>query len=284
MVFLRIIAIAAVLLWLAGCDKLPFGQANIEDKTLYPLQNAIEEYIAHQADAPAGAHAPGHSTGGNGHGPAAADADPAHADPPAAHGEDTEDHPDPGHAGDEEAHPADPTGHDPHAMETSHAGDNGSVPTGHGDDAVDHGDVVGLPVVVVAVVDSHYLLQASEEDEEAAATQINDAQRRERVVRGEIHNALVLNTLIMALPRDAENEALARQFIIDNNSEALSKELCMTVGESLGAEIIICVLIDEEGREVNVAAQVSATGEMIYQDVLKDWEPAVKAIEEEPVE
>ena len=283
MVVQRLLLLAVLLLALTGCDLLNFGQSYV-DKTLWPLQVAIEHYMERQAAAPPVQAPAGESTvAGHTATPVTDEHLPednsGHGDTPApdTHGEDN--------TAVEHGSTDTPSEPDTPVTDTDHSPTAGE-PHGINSESHDNDEeqTRQIPVVVVAVVDSHYLRPAGEEDEEQAAAQVVDAQRRERVVRREIHNALVANSLMQALPSDESNEALARQSIIANNSASLSKELCATIGTALGAEVIICVLIDREGAEVNVAAQVTATGEMIYQDALTDWEPAVNAIEQEPVE
>lgn len=232
MAYLRSIVLFAIVAALAGCDLLTAGQDD-EDRTLYPLHNAIEATLGVAPELPDTGDAPGDSEPGD---------DSATTD----------------------------TGASEHA-----AAANEEI-------AGEDGESEAAPVAVVAVVDGYFLLEPGEDEENTTA--LENARRRERVTRQEIQDSLVKNKLIDALPRDAATEKQARDEIIAHNSAELSTELAAGIGTALDAAIIICALIDRDGAEVNIVAQLTSDGKLIYQETIKDWEPLVTAVDAPEVE
>jgi hypothetical protein len=127
-----------------------------------------------------------------------------------------------------------------------------------------------IPVAVLAVVDSTALAQ---ESETAAAGQPLDSEalRRERLVHQALSSALVNNALIEVIQPEQASLDQARGEMIAVNSAALSAPTAEQLGEHLGADILICALIDREGAEVNVVAQRASDGKLVYHDTIKDW-------------
>jgi hypothetical protein len=128
-----------------------------------------------------------------------------------------------------------------------------------------------IPVAVLAVVDSTALEQAGET---AGAGQPLDteAMRRERLVHQALSSALVNNALIEVIQPEQASLDQARGEMIAVNSAALSAPTAEQLGENLGAEILICALIDRNGAEVNVVAQRASDGKLVYHDTIKDWD------------
>jgi len=128
-----------------------------------------------------------------------------------------------------------------------------------------------IPVAVLAVVDSTALGQ---EGETAGAGQPPDtaALRRERLVHQALSSALVNNALIEVIQPEQASLDQARSEMIAVNSAALSAPTAEQLGEHLGAEILICALIDRGGAEVNVVAQRASDGKLVYHDTIKDWD------------
>lgn len=128
-----------------------------------------------------------------------------------------------------------------------------------------------ISVAVVAVVDSGALV----EDAGQAAggdTDNSAALRRERVVRHELNNSLVRNSLIDVVQPDQAVIELARSGIITANSAALSESLVGQIGELLNADAVVCAIVDLEGKEVSVAVQDINDGRLIYHETIADWQ------------
>ncbi|MBN2083005.1 hypothetical protein JW859_12470 [bacterium] len=231
-----------LLSWLiASCDLLFSSQEHI-DRTLWPLQSAIEAELGLAVDA---------ETDG-------------HGDTPAGLVD----------------HSSEPTVPPPAAQPTPEtAAEPGNAPESAPEDSApaveETAESTVLPqtapnsVAVVSVVDTTSIPTGEEEpDPELLAT----ALRRERVVRQAINNALVENKLINVVQPDEANTELARAEIIAKNSAALSTPLAAEIGQGIGAAVIVCALIDKQGAEVNIVAQLTVNGKLIYQDTIKDWE------------
>jgi len=243
------IAILLLSLLLTGCDLL-FGSQDYVDKTLWPLQSAIEAELGLSAES------------------AADEAAPAGIDHAAA---DTSTH-----DAAEPVHVA--------AADDDHVSDNADEPLPADETETEQGSVQPATaldaVAVVSVVDTTSIATTEEEpDPELLAA----ALRRERVVRQAVNNALVENKLINVVQPDETNTTKARDEIIAKNSAALSAPLTAEIGEEIGAAVIVCALIDNQGAEVNIVAQLATNGKLIYQDTIKDWEivTAEEADEEE---
>jgi hypothetical protein len=134
-------------------------------------------------------------------------------------------------------------------------------------------------VSVVAVVDSYFLADTAAE-EEADTGEVAAALRRERLVRQELNNRLVENSLIEVIHPDQDSVTRARDEIIAGNSAALHFETAKEIGETLGVDVLACVLIDEAGGEVNVVAMQVPAGKLIYQDTIKHWDLLTEANEQ----
>ena len=148
--------------------------------------------------------------------------------------------------------------------------------------AVPEGSKGTTTASVLAVVDSSIMGQAAPDakDEEAKA-KYDEAQRRERVVRQELNNVLVNNTLIdVVQPGQAEIDK-ARAEIAANNSSALSIALALELGTALKADYLICALIDEDGKMVNIDAQQTADGKLAFQDTIENWPALIAPAAEE---
>lgn len=127
-----------------------------------------------------------------------------------------------------------------------------------------------ISVAVLSVVDSSALASA----ESAGSDQPldSDALRRERLVQQALSGALVTNSLIEVVQPDQASIDLARAEIIAINSAALSPPTAGQIGEQLGADVLVCALIDRQGAEVNIIAQRASDGKLLYQDTIKDWD------------
>lgn len=154
---------------------------------------------------------------------------------------------------------------------------------GHDTDTAHHADTTTpihtelASVAVLSVVDSTALETEAEEPEEGAEA---EALRRERVVRQAINSALVANTLIDVVQPDQASSDKAREEIIAKNSAALSTPLANEMRQLTGADIIVCAMIDRLGADVNIVAQSTHDGKLVYQDTIKDWEVVVGAPDE----
>lgn len=261
MTYFRGIAVVILASSLIGCDLFTADESR-EDRTLYPLHHAILGLL--DADA-VDADSDGHSDSSNdavAHRDQSTDSG-ANGEPTA--GEDSHDEA----SADAEAH-----------AESLNSDKGHSGPSELNTDSI----TGTISVAVVAIVDSFSLSTPSEEDEEADTALRADAKRRERVARQEIQDSLIENTFINVLPRDNGNENKARAEIIANNSAELSTVLASEIGNALAARVIVCVLIDEAGREVNIVAQQTIDGMLIYQETIMDWKPVMEAIAEPETE
>ena len=149
---------------------------------------------------------------------------------------------------------------------------------GHGDTAVmpvehDPSKAVPTTVAVMAVVDSFTLLPAGEdEDPTERAKKLDLAQRRERVVRQQLQNVLVANSMITVVQPNESQIAAARAEIAATNSAALSNTMLPGLAETLGVQHVVTALCDLEGEEVNVVAQHAPDGTIVFQDTMIGWE------------
>ncbi|GEM_PF-1746371 len=133
-----------------------------------------------------------------------------------------------------------------------------------------HSDTVS--VAVGAVVDSSALSGSAEQpagDEGVSA----DALRRERVVRHELNNSLVRNSLINVVQPDQSAIDMARGGITTANSAALSDSLIAEIKELVHAEVLVCAIVDLDGRELSIAAQALSDGRLVYHETIADWKP-----------
>lgn len=143
----------------------------------------------------------------------------------------------------------------------------------------DAGQRVANTASVVAVVDSYFLADTAAE-EEAGAGEGTAALRRERLVRQELNNRLVENSLIEVIHPDQASVVRARDEIIAGNSAALHFNTTKEIGETLGVNVLVCVLIDEAGDEVNVVAMQVPEGKLVFQDTIKHWDLLIEAGEQ----
>ena len=133
-----------------------------------------------------------------------------------------------------------------------------------------HSDTVS--VAVGAVVDSSALGGSAEQpqgDEGVSA----DALRRERVVRHELNNSLVRNSLMNVVQPDQTAIDMARGGITSANSAALSESLIAQIKDLVHAEILVCAIVDLEGKELSIAAQALDDGRLLYHETIADWQP-----------
>jgi len=128
-------------------------------------------------------------------------------------------------------------------------------------------------VAVLGVVDV-VGMAAGEGAEAADPEALSAARRRERGVRQAIGEVLVQNRLMAAVQPSAEQAEQARKAISAANSPALDAAEATAVGKALGADYLVCALIDDEGKSINVVAQRTTDGVVVFQDVLKNWSAA----------
>jgi len=137
-----------------------------------------------------------------------------------------------------------------------------------------------IPIAVLSVVDSS-ALTLNAEGSNVDQPLDSDALRRERLVHQSISSALVTNALIEVIQPEQASLDKARSEIIAVNSAALSAPLAEELGQHLGAEILICALIDRGGAEVNIVAQRARDGKLVYHDTIKDWDVVAGPLTEE---
>jgi len=125
-------------------------------------------------------------------------------------------------------------------------------------------------VAVLGVVDA-VDMTAGEGAEAPDPEALSAARRRERSVRQAIGEVLVQNRLMAAVQPSADQAEQARKAISAANSPALDAAEATAVGKALGADYLVCALIDDEGKSINVVAQRTTDGVVVFQDVLKDW-------------
>ena len=125
---------------------------------------------------------------------------------------------------------------------------------------------------VLAIVDTSTIPTAGATEAEAEGASVAEALRRERIVRQELSNRLVSNRLIEVVQPTQTLIDQARAEITASNSAALSLETVKQSKDSLKTEYIVNALIDRDGAEVNVVAQRTTDGVVIFQETLLDWE------------
>jgi hypothetical protein len=136
-------------------------------------------------------------------------------------------------------------------------------------------------VAVLAVVDSVSLLPAGEDEDPAErAKKLDLSQRRERVVRQELQNVLVSNSLITVVQPNEAQIAQARAEISATNSAALSNTMLPGLAETLGVQHVVTALVDLDGGEVNVVAQHAPDGTIVFQDTLIEWDVVLAVAKE----
>jgi hypothetical protein len=153
--------------------------------------------------------------------------------------------------------------------------------------AVEHDPAKAVPttVAVIAVVDTFTLVPASEdEDPIERARKLDLAQRRERVVRQELQNVLVANSMITVVQPNETQIAAARAEIGTTNSAALSNTMLPGLAETLGVQHVVTALCDLDGGEVNVVAQLAPDGTIVFQDTLIDWDVVLAVAKEAEAE
>jgi hypothetical protein len=133
-----------------------------------------------------------------------------------------------------------------------------------------HSDTIS--VAVGAVVDSSALGGSAEQPQGNGGVSA-EALRRERVVRHELNSSLVRNILMDVVQPDQAAIDLARGGITSANSAALSESLIAEVKELVHAEILVCAIVDLEGKELSIAAQALADGRLVYHETITDWQP-----------
>jgi hypothetical protein len=100
---------------------------------------------------------------------------------------------------------------------------------------------------------------------------LEEAWRRERVIRQELSSILVKNRLLALVQPTQLQIDEARDAMIAGNSAALNEDLVKKLGSLLASEYLICAFSDDEGKAVSLVAQRSSDGVVIYQETLKDW-------------
>ncbi|MEZ5338924.1 MAG: hypothetical protein R3F46_11755 [bacterium] len=139
-----------------------------------------------------------------------------------------------------------------------------------------------LRIAVVSVVDQSLFAAASAEEgadpAEGAAAAAEAALRRERQVRQAINARLVGNSLISVVQPAAEQLELARAEVIGIDSAALSQATVMALGEAMHVDYVVSVLIDREGQDVDIVAQHTADGAIVFQET-RDWSTRLRVAE-----
>jgi hypothetical protein len=141
-----------------------------------------------------------------------------------------------------------------------------------------------IAVAVVAIVDSYEFQATAEEDEAATATASQAAQRRERVTRNELVSLFVKNSDIASIPPDKDSQEAARAEIIATSSVELSRELAQQIASALKCEVLVCGMVEKDGAEVTLVAQLGSDGSNIYQDTINNWPAVVNAPVEQQTE
>jgi len=134
-------------------------------------------------------------------------------------------------------------------------------------------------VVVLGVLDTAALSAPNPDAAKAKAPEqakLEEAWRRERVLRQELSALLVKNRLLELVQPTQEQIDESRSAMQAGNAAALNEDLVKRLGALLSAEYILCALSDDEGRAVSLVAQRCSDGVLIYQDTLRDW-PALAA-------
>lgn len=127
-------------------------------------------------------------------------------------------------------------------------------------------------VAVLAVVNDSRIAAAGT-DPAAGPEQAPDGEalRLERLLRQELNNGFVRNRKLEVLQPGADIIAQAQAEVQRVNSAALSSEQARQLGERLHVDFIVCAVIEEGGRLVNVASQRSSDGKLVFQDSVRNW-------------
>ncbi len=127
---------------------------------------------------------------------------------------------------------------------------------------------------ILAVVDTQRLAKPAEGEEPDPAL-LQAAEKRERDVRQGMNAVLVENVLLEVVQPAEEQIGKARAAIAAANSPALDKAVCEELGKATAADYLICALIDDSGKKIDVTVQRSKDGVVVYQETLKEWSVAV---------
>lgn len=155
------------------------------------------------------------------------------------------------------------------------------------DEHSDESDATGSARLAVLTVVDQSLFGADkatgdvEEDPAKQQAAREAALRRERQVRQAINARLVRNSLISVIQPSAEDLATARAELIGNDSAPLSQQSVMTLGELLQVDYFINVLIDREGQDVDIVAQNTADGAIVFQET-RNWTGRLRLAEIDP--
>ncbi len=133
-------------------------------------------------------------------------------------------------------------------------------------------------IAVLGIVDTATMKKPAE-GEEADQTALDAAAKREREVRQGLNEVLVANTLIEVLQPSQEQQDQARAAIGTANSCTLDAKVALAAGTATMAEFVVNALIDDNGKQVNLAVQRASDGVVVFQDTLSDW--AIAVTEEE---
>jgi hypothetical protein len=128
-------------------------------------------------------------------------------------------------------------------------------------------------IAVLGVVDTAALKKPAA-GEEVDQTALDAAAKRERDVRQGLNAVLVENTLMEVVQPAQEQQDKVRAAIAAANSCTLDAKLGLETGQAVAAEYLVDVLIDDTGKQVNVAVQRASDGVVVYQNTLKDWQVA----------
>jgi hypothetical protein len=128
-------------------------------------------------------------------------------------------------------------------------------------------------IAILGVVDTATLKKPAE-GETADQAALDAAAKRERDVRQGLNAVLVENTLLEVVQPAQEQQDKVRAAIAAANSCTLDAKLALEAGEAVAAEYLLDVLIDDTGKQVNVAVQRASDGVVVFQDTLKDWQVA----------
>lgn len=136
-------------------------------------------------------------------------------------------------------------------------------------------------IAILGVVDTATLKKPAE-GEEVDQAALDAAAKRERDVRQGLNAVLVENQLMEVVQPAQDQQDKVRAAIAAANSCTLDAKLALEAGEGVAAEYLVDVLIDDTGKQVNVAVQRASDGVVVFQDTLKNWvvaagEPAPEA-------
>lgn len=136
-------------------------------------------------------------------------------------------------------------------------------------------------IAVLGVVDTVAMSKPAEGEEPDAAA-IAAAAKREREVRQGLNKVLVTNTLLEVLQPSQEMQDQARAAIIAANGCSLDAQTAAGAGTATAAQYLVNVLIDDNGKSVNLAVQRASDGVVVFQDTLNEWAVAVSPVEAPP--